>query len=143
MRAVVLDASVIVEALTSGQSDGAAERAEDVWLLAATGHVPIVQPPHWLAEVTGVLARVSPQTAEVDAEDLYTLNLPEAGDLGVYTTAVRLSIDLGQHLFDTLYHAVALERGALLVTGDRRYLRTSGRVGGVVAIDDFNLDLLE
>lgn len=143
MRAVVLDASVIVEALTSGESEDAADRSRAVWLLAATGHVPIVQPPHWLAEVTGVLARVTPQTAGVDTEDLYTLNLPEAGDLGVYTRAVRLSIDTGQHLFDTLYHAVALEHGGVLVTGDRRYLRASGRIGAIVAIDEFNLDLLE
>lgn len=37
-----------------------------------------------------------------------------------------------QHLFDTLYHAVALEtEGAVLVTADERYYSKARRVGGV------------
>jgi len=141
VRSVVLDASVIVEALASGAEETI--RAQDVWILAATGNIPIVQPPHWLAEVAGVLARITPGTAGADTEDLYTLNLPTAGGLRVYETAVRLAIDLSQHVFDTLYHAVAIEHGALLVTGDRKYLRHARSAGQIVAIDDFRLDLLD
>jgi len=39
-----------------------------------------------------------------------------------YRTAIERASQLGEHLFDTLYHAVALETPAApLVTADRRY----------------------
>ena len=48
----------------------------------------------------------------------------------VYLEATRLSAESGQHVFDTLYHAVALRRrGASLVTADERYYRNVRRAG--------------
>ena len=38
-----------------------------------------------------------------------------AVDLAIYRRAARLAGELGHHLFDTRYHAVALESDALLV----------------------------
>ncbi len=37
-------------------------------------------------------------------------------------------------MFDTLYHAVALERDATLVTADLRYARKAERLGHLVAL---------
>jgi hypothetical protein len=39
----------------------------------------------------------------------------------------------GNKIFDTLYHALALERNALLVTANDRYLRKAEGLGKVVA----------
>ena len=51
--------------------------------------------------------------------------------------ANELAIETGHHLFDTLYHAVALEcEGGRLVTADIRYLHKGERCGGVLALGD-------
>ena len=51
---------------------------------------------------------------------------------------ITLSINLGQHLFDTLYHAVALDTPeAVLVTADQRYLRAAQRRGRICALRDW------
>lgn len=50
------------------------------------------------------------------------MDWPVADDVQVWTRACRLSIETRQHVFDTLYHAVALEHAdATLVTADGRY----------------------
>jgi hypothetical protein len=53
---------------------------------------------------------------------------------------MQLSHQLGHHLFDTLYHAVALEtEGAALVTADDAYRHKALQlgVGQVVALSDW------
>jgi len=70
------------------------------------GDLEVREPPHWLIEVGAVLARLSPETA----------------------------VETGQHLFDTLYHAVALEHAsATLITADDRYLTKAASLGRIVA----------
>jgi len=41
------------------------------------------------------------------------------------------------HLFDTLYHAVALEEGATLVTADAAYFAKAKDLGGIELLADF------
>jgi len=42
---------------------------------------------------------------------------------------------LKQHVFDTLYHSVALETdGALLVTADDPYMRASRHLAGITSL---------
>jgi predicted nucleic acid-binding protein len=49
--------------------------------------------------------------------------LPVREDSAVLMRACALAVDLEHHLFDTLYHAVALESDARLITADDRYHR--------------------
>ena len=60
-----------------------------------------------------------------------------ATDAEVYKRASRIAAQLGQHVFDTLYHAVALEHDAVVVTADARYLRRASALGGMVALADW------
>jgi predicted nucleic acid-binding protein len=57
----------------------------------------------------------------------------------VYRRAADLSIALNHHLFDTLYHAVALEEGATLVTADASYFNKAKGLGGIVQLADFSI----
>jgi predicted nucleic acid-binding protein len=51
-----------------------------------------------------------------------------------------LSIQLNHHLFDTLYHALALSvPGAILVTADRRYYDKARTVGQIAWLPDFRI----
>jgi hypothetical protein len=54
-----------------------------------------------------------------------------------YKHASRLAKQLNHHLFDTLYHAFALQHDALLVSADRGYVRKAGALGSVVSLREF------
>ena len=132
---VVVDASVIVKwILPDSMREG--QTGDAIALLRAirAGRVEAIQPPHWLAEVAAVLVRLRPEIAEPALDLLDALELPVAADVPIYRRAARLANELGHHLFDTLYHAVALEREALLVTADAHYRRKAQRLGAIVAL---------
>ncbi|HEX6260741.1 MAG TPA: type II toxin-antitoxin system VapC family toxin, partial [Woeseiaceae bacterium] len=95
--------------------------------------------PHWLVEVGAVLARVSPATAAEDVVMLRALDFPVTDDPVVLRRACELAVELKQHLFDTLYHAVALETpDAVLITADERYCRAARSISGVVKLGDWS-----
>lgn len=83
-------------------------------------------------------ARLTPQTAVQDVELLSAMRLPTSDDPGVLLRATNLAIETDHHLFDTLYHAVALEHDdAVLVTANDRYLRRAKRYGMIAALADW------
>lgn len=49
----------------------------------------------------------------------------------VLQRAMEMSVRLKHHLFDTLYHAAALEHGATLVTADDAYFAKAFRLGNI------------
>lgn len=52
--------------------------------------------------------------------------------------ACRLSIELNHHLFDTLYHAVALETAdTVLVTADWHYLDKARHLGRIISLEEW------
>lgn len=130
---VVLDASV---ALKWFLADAAGEdhAAQALGLLGevASGEVKLLQPPHFVAEVAAVLARLKPQQALDDMLDLLDIEFETVDHPGIYTRALELAIRHQHHVFDTLYHAVALETpGAEFITADGRYFkkaRSEGRI---------------
>lgn len=120
----VLDASVIVKwLLRDADREPQTEAAVSLMDAVAGGDVEVRQPPHWLAEVVAVMARLSTATLDSDVRDLHALEFEVVDRLSVYQRAGRLAVELNQHVFDTLYHAVALESvGCTLITADKRYL---------------------
>jgi predicted nucleic acid-binding protein len=136
---VVLDASVIVKWVFPDRArEVHAERALDLLRAVHAGRLSVVEPPHWLAEVAAVVARHAPDRALEVLALLHAMELPVLDELEVYLEAARLSAESGQHLLDTLYHAVALRRRATsLVTADERYYRHARRAGRVTLLRDF------
>jgi predicted nucleic acid-binding protein len=66
----VLDATVIVKWLLR-DSEREADTAAALSLMeaVANGEVEVLQPPHWLAEVAAVMARLSPTALARDIPD--------------------------------------------------------------------------
>lgn len=63
---------------------------------------------------------------------LYALAVPIADELDAYDRAVVIATETGQHVCDTLHHAVALaDADTVLVTADRGYLRAAQRFGQI------------
>ena len=138
---VVADANVAIKWLLPPT---AAEQDQDlaVALLekVRSGEIALREPPHWLAEVAAVLSRLAPATARQNIEDLYAMRIPVVATLKIYTTASSLAISHDQHVFDTLYHAVALDSpDCTLVTADERYYKKARGRGNIVLLRDFSL----
>jgi predicted nucleic acid-binding protein len=92
-----------------------------------------------LAEVAAVAARLTPQTAVSDVELLSAMEFPTTDEPIVIRRATNLAIETNHHLFDTLYHAVALEYDdAVMVTADDQYLGKAQNRGRIVALRDWS-----
>lgn len=136
---VVVDASVTVKWLLPEQP-GETDGAEALALLDAVrnNQVQLVQPPHWLAEVGAVLARLDPVLAKPAVALLHALESPVKDEAEIYASGIDLAVELNHHLFDTLYHAVALSGFAdTLITSDLRYFRKARRKGGICTLAGF------
>jgi predicted nucleic acid-binding protein len=140
---VVLDASVVVKWIFADRVEEAHSlKALQILQFIKHSHISVVQPPHWLAEVAAVVVRLDPQRARQTVSLLHALECPVVAEIEVYQKACELSASLKQHVFDTLYHAVALtEPGAVLVTADEQYFRKAQRVGRIVRLEEYTLAL--
>ena len=137
---VVIDASVVLKWLLEDPArEPDTEKASALIESVVIGRLEVLQPVHWLAEVAAVAARLVPQTAIRDVEMLAALEFPTTDDPNVIRRATRLAIETHHHLFDTLYHAVALEyEDAVLVTADDRYYGKAERYGTIAALRDWS-----
>jgi predicted nucleic acid-binding protein len=139
---VVLDASVIFKWLLEDPArEPDTEKAFALVESVVSGGLEILQPAHWLAEVAAVTARLVPQTAVGDVEMLAAFEFPSTDSPTVMRRATSLAIETNHHLFDTLYHAVALEHeDALLVTADERYYGKARGYGMIRALHDWEAE---
>lgn len=138
---VVVDASVAVKWFLSFKADeDHAHLALHILEKTAQGSLNLVQPPHFIAEVAAVLARLKPDEAQDDLLDLLNIERRTLESPEVHATALALAIRHQHHVFDTLYHAVALHTpGATLVTADRRYFDKTRHLGRISWLADFQV----
>ena len=136
----VADASVALKwFLPSAEAEEDHDRAVALLKGVKSGQIVLREPPHWLAEVAAVLSRLAPASARQSIEDLCALRIPVMETAEIYVTASKLAVSLDQHLFDTLYHAVALASpDCTLVTADERYYRKACKEGSITLLRDFN-----
>ena len=139
---LVVDASVALKwFLEVRDSEPDSDRALTILKGVNDGTVELVQPAHFIAEVVAVLARLNPDGAKADLLDLLDIDSSAIETPEIYATALELSIRYQHHLFDTLYHAVALHvPGASLITADRRYYDKAGGEGRIALLADWSSD---
>lgn len=141
MPLITLDASVLIKVLLpEREEETGVSRALALWQRVGAGRIALRQPAHWLAEIAAVLSRLSPGTVLDDVRDLVTMEVPVLEGPEIYRTACRLAVELDHHLFDTLYHAVALESDdGVLITADERYVRKAQAHGRIIRLEDYNV----
>lgn len=135
---LVVDASVALKwFLTANQAN--VDQARAVAAAIERSGTELFAPPHWTAEIAAVLARIEPSVLE-DAlllvDDMRPIIISSMQSL---KRAADMSVALNHHLFDTFYHAVALEEGATLVTADAAYLAKAQGLGGITSLADFSV----
>ena len=137
---LVVDASVALKwflHVHDREPDG--ERALAILAHVDDESIELVQPAHFVAEVAAVLAREKPNTAEDDLLDLLHIERSTIDTPQTYARALELSMRYEHHLFDTLYHAAALQiPGAKLVTADRRYFDKASGEGQIVLLANWS-----
>ena len=138
---LVLDASVVIKwFFRDDPNEQHAQQALQILSAVGTGEVKLVQPPHFMAEVSAVLAREKPAQAQTDIADLLNMEWQIADSAATYKTAISLAASLNHHLFDTFYHAVALHQpDASLVTADVRYYNKAKDAGCIILLENFSL----
>ncbi|MGR8953241.1 MAG: type II toxin-antitoxin system VapC family toxin, partial [Gammaproteobacteria bacterium] len=103
---IVVDASVALKWFFLSREDEAdCDLALAILSGIDEGRIQMLQPPHFIAEVTAVLAREKPEEAQDDLFDLLNLESRFSVEPDIYATAMDLAIRCRHHLFDTLYHA--------------------------------------
>ena len=133
---LVIDASVNLKWIL-GAEEPDAGRAEALLAAIAAGEHRIFQPPHWFAEVLSVLASKRTHRIEETFNILQAIPHELCTNIQIYRDAARLSVQLKHHLFDTLYHAVAKEHGAALITADDAYFAKAYRLGNIKLLTNF------
>lgn len=137
MNAVV-DASVMVKWIfPDANREAHVDQAIELLSVVRARKVILQQPPHWLAEVAAVVTRLDPEAAETAIDLLDAMDLPVVTDPDVFKRASRIAHELSHHLFDTLYHALALERGSVLISADDRYFRKAQHLGRIVLLENW------
>ena len=113
-----------------------------VTMLLRDDLIQMLQLPHFIAEVSEILAREKPEEAQDDLLDLLSIESRCSDGPEIYTLAIDLAIHCRHHLFDTLYHAVALSTpGATLVTADRSYYDKAFGFGQIALLPGLMLAL--
>jgi predicted nucleic acid-binding protein len=135
---VVLDASVAIKwVIRDPGVEPHVDKALVILRAIRARQIEAIEPPHWTIEILAVIARMRPQRVAFVLGMLAALPFSENTGLSCHRRAADMSIALNHHLFDTLYHAVALEEGATLVTADEVYFGKARHLGAIVQLADF------
>lgn len=137
----VADASVAVKWIfPADPKEDNTEQALNLLKAFKQNMIQITQPVHWLAETIAVVLRIEPKVAEQTLHLLSAMEIPIANEVEIYSLACRLTEMLNHHLFDTLYHAVALSHGnSQFVTADLQYYRKAKKYGSMILLSEFSL----
>lgn len=114
------------------------EPALDILRASTRSTLDFCQQRHFLAEATSVVSRLKPNQAQQYIDDLAQLNITWTRPTAAYAKAIGLAQQLDHHLFDTLYHGVAVSvPSAVLVTADYRYFDKAQHLGQIRRLADF------
>lgn len=144
MKSLVIDASVIIKWIFPERNDEHhLPQALNLLHMIKQGSVKVLQPPHWLAETAAVIVRLQPKLAKETINLLDIMEFPISDGPEIYLIACQLAERFNHHLFDTLYHAVALYDGnARFITADDRYYRKAYKEGAIIRLADFTDTML-
>ena len=135
---IVIDASVAIKwVMRDALLEPDADKALAILREIRAHTMEVFEPPHWVAEILAAIARARPQHIALTFGILSTLAFKETVQPSCYRRAADIAIQYNHHLFDTLYHAVALEEGAMLVTADEVYFRKAEHLGAIELLSAF------
>jgi len=140
MRFVTIDSSVAVKWIFPERlHEQHMTHALQLLKLIEHESIKIIQPVHWLVEVAAVVVRIQPQISKRTIQFLEAMKFPIADEIEIYHIACELAERFNHHLFDTLYHAVAIYKNAQFITADEKYYKKTHKQGHVIRLADFSI----
>lgn len=137
---VVIDASVTIKwVIRQPETEPNVDQALAILRGLRNRTIEAFAPAHFQAEVLAVVARNRPQRVPITFGILRSAQIEIIVTETVLRRAADLTISLQHHLFDTLYHAVALEMGATLVTADQAYFGKAAGLGNIQLLSAFEV----
>lgn len=135
---IVVDASVAVKwVMRQPATEPNLDQALAILRGIRAGTYKALAPAHFMTEVLAVIARQRPQRVPITFGILRTVAFEVVASEMVLRRAADLAISLNHHLFDTLYHAVAIETGTTLVTSDAVYFGKAAGRGNIRMLSSF------
>lgn len=134
---LVIDASVSLKWILDPIREPDFDKARMLATSISDRQHDALQPVHWRGEVAAVVARQEPDRVAATLDLLYAIPVSIIDTRQVLERASFLVARIRQHLFDTLYHAVALEAGATLITADERYFEAAKVMGSIERLADW------
>ena len=135
---LVVDASVAIKWLIPATAEPQADAAVALFAQLASAPDLALQPLHWITEVLGAAVRIDPDAVAEHVQVLQDLEFATDDRAEIYLRAADLAISLKAHIFDTMYHAVALESGGTFVTADERYYARAASLGNIMLLSDWS-----
>ena len=137
MKRIVVDSTVCVNWFI--QARGKRDRGFALELLekVRAKQVRVVQPTLWRAHVAAMLLRKRGVDARKTVEGLLAVDAKDQNGPDVLRLATELATRFHADMFDTLYHAVAIDSGIELITANADYLNRLGHVGHVRLLGDW------
>jgi predicted nucleic acid-binding protein len=143
---IILDASVLIKLFKNEEDSAVARQFINVQLLDRKD--AFLAPSILIYETLSAALHVEQPFDRITAliDRLRTLGLvieePEATELILAEKIARTEAPGGGFptLFDSIYHAMAIERDATLITADRRHVAKAGDYGHITVLADWRPD---
>ena len=126
---IVPDASVLLKWVLASEDEENRDRALELRKRWLEGDCALVVPSLWLFEVGNIVGIKQPDLADELLQILIDLRIEEERPSSFYLQALELMRRFGVTFYDASYHAVALNRGGVLLTADGNYCRKTAAVG--------------
>jgi predicted nucleic acid-binding protein len=110
--------------------------AVDLFQKARRKELTLIEPAIWRPEIVAKMSRKSPIRIDSMLTRFFALDARIDNSDESLRRAAELSIELDHDLFDTLYHAVALNHSIDLITANAAYYRKARSVGNIVLLRD-------
>jgi predicted nucleic acid-binding protein len=140
MKTFTVDASIIVKWIfPETKNESPISQALMILKALQNNLIQVIQPCHWLAETLAVVVKLEPEIAGETIDVLNAMELPVRETIEIYQVAAKLADKYNHHLFDTLYHAVALNYNGTLITADAKYYRKVKQEGSIIYLENFSI----
>jgi predicted nucleic-acid-binding protein len=138
LKRIVVDSTVCVNWFT--QARGKRERCIALELLEhiRKKKVYVSQPSVWRTHVVAMLLRKRRIDVRNVVETLLNVEAREQNGPDLLLLAAEIAVNLRADIFDTLYHAVAIDRDLELITTNSDYASRAGHLGHILLLSEWD-----
>ena len=133
----VPDASVILKWVFRSPDEQDGDKALDLLNMWLAGNCAFILPSLWVYECGNVLGLKVPDIANEIMDIFLDYRFDESPMTSQLSTAtLRIMEDCKVTFYDAVYHSVALDKNATLITADVAYYRKANQLGNIILLEN-------